>query len=76
MIKRFLAATMAVAAAAALGLFLGQMPGAASDQPAVTAAPAACSPSFSVVITFTNGARWDMCWDCLFIHISEPTRPY
>lgn len=63
MIKRFLAALMAVAAVSALGLLLGQMPGAASDQAAAPAAPAACSPSFSVVVTFTNGARWDMCWE-------------
>ncbi|MBP7600002.1 MAG: hypothetical protein KA750_01550 [Thermoflexales bacterium] len=63
MIRRILAACIALAAAAALGLLLGQLPGAASDQMAAPAAPAACSPSFSVVVTFTNGGRWDMCWE-------------
>ena len=63
MIKRFFAAGVALAAATALGLLLGQLPGVASEKAAAPGAPAACSPSFSVVVTFTNGARWDMCWE-------------
>ncbi len=63
MIKRIFAFGLAALAAAALGSLLGQVPGAASNGEAAPAATAACSPSFSVVVTFTNGARWDMCWE-------------
>ncbi len=66
MIKHILGLAVALVAAAAAGLALGNI-AASADPSAATATvpqvPVACSASFTVAITFTNGARWDMCWE-------------
>ncbi|MBX7212386.1 MAG: hypothetical protein K1X39_00095 [Thermoflexales bacterium] len=52
-------------AAALIVAALAQRTPAPADglAPRDTNAPLACSPSFTVAITFTNGANWTFCWE-------------